>query len=989
MPHLELSVLGALRMTLDGQPLTGFESAKARALLVYLALEPNRPHSRDALAGLLWPEHPNQVARDNLRQTLANLRRVIGDRNSSKHLFLSVTRDAVQFNVTSDHSLDAVEFTVLLARCSNHFHRHHETCRVCAEYRQQAAELYRGDFLDQFFLSDSAPFEEWALLQRENLRRLALDLLAALAEYHERRGRFGLALQSARRQLQLDPWREEAHRQLMRLLALNGQRRAALSQYETCRRILADEMNAEPSEETTALYATIRRAREGISALSPSSPPPSNFPAPMTGFVGRQTELSRLDVLLTNPACRLITLLGPGGIGKTRLALQAAVDEAVEFRDGVFFVPLALINARELIAPAMLAALGARLQGPRDPKEQLLDYLRGREVLLVLDNLEHLLAEADLLTNLLARAPGVTLLVTSRERLNLQSEWVFDLQGLEVPKGATSEEIEKYSAVQLFLQAARRSRADYSLFDEERATIVRICHLVEGVPLAIELAAAWVRSLSCRQIAEEIEKSFGFLSTTLRDVPERHRSMRAVFEHSWKLLAPEERHALSGLSAFNGGFTQNSAEAIAGADLSLLTELMTKSLVHLSGAERYDLHDLIRQFALEKLYESGEMRRVRDRHLTYFLALAEEADPHLYDSEQKEWLRRLECDHDNLRAGLRWAIESQDAERALRLANALWRFWYVHGHFLEGLLWFKQVLALSTGLQTADRAKGLNSIGVFAYLLGERAEARTYYEASLELSRQLNNRARLTGVLNNLGMLARMEGNCEQAVALFEEVLALSRELDDQAGVATALNNLGITWLQRGDLSRAKALQEQNLVLRRERGDTWGIATALVNLSTIATYEEDYARGAQWAEEALVLNKEIGHKRGVAIGLKDLARLARYQGQGRRSRELLDESLPLLRQLGDKLEITSCLLGFVADSIERGRFERGAVLLGAIDRLVETVGEDMDRINRAEYDRERAALQRALGDAAFAAAWEQGRARDMEQAIAFACCETE
>ncbi len=660
---------------------------------------------------------------------------------------------------------------------------------------------------------------------------------------------------------------------------------------------------------------------------------------------------------------------------------------AAEFREGVFFVPLTSVNEPELIAPAIMAALGAGLQGPHDPREQLLAYLRAREVLLVLDTFEHLLAGVDLLATLLAHAPRVTLLVTSRERLNLQGEWVFDLQGLELPGGGQVEGIEKYSAVQLFVQTARRGRADCSFSDEEKVIIVRICRLVEGVPLAIELAAAWVRSLSCRQIVEEMEKSFGFLSTILRDVPERHRSMRAVFEHSWNLLTPAERHALSGLSVFEGGFTQNSAESIAGAGRSLVTALMDKSLVRSSGSERYDLHDLVRQFALEKLNESGEMERVRDSHLAYFLALAEEANPHLYDSEQKEWLRRLEREHDNLRAGLHWAIESQDAERALRLANALWRFWYVHGHFIEGLHWFERALALSTELQTAERAKGLNSIGVFAYLLGERALARAYYEASLELSRRLNNRPRLSGVLNNLGMLARAEGSHEQAITLFEEVLALSRELDDQPGVATALNNLGITWLERGDLSRAKALQEENLVLRRERGDTWGIATALANLSTIATLEEDYARGVRLAEEALVLNKEIKHKRGVAIGLKDLARLARYQGQGRRSRELLDESLPLLQQLGDKPEIASCLLGFVANMIERERFERGALLLGAIDRLVETVGGDMDQINRVEHDRESAALRQALGDAAFAAAWGQGRALDIEQAIAFACSE--
>jgi DNA-binding SARP family transcriptional activator len=362
MAHLSLALLGPLQIRLDGAPVTALESDKVRALLAYLALEAEQPHRRDALAGLLWPERPERAAHLSLNQALSNLRQAIGDRTAPAPL-LRITPETIQFDRASDHDLDVAAFSHLLNACDQHLHRHAETCTSCARRLHQAVELYRGDFLDQFFLSDSAAFEEWTLLKREQLHRRAIVAFARLADYHERRGEYDQAQQYTWRQLELDPWREESHRQLMRVLALSGQRSAALVQYATCRRVLAEELGVEPEEETTALYGRIQRGE----ALTDAQPvlPPTNLAAhtPPSPLIGRETELAQLADRLELRDCRMLTLVGPGGIGKTRLALQAATDLGASFPDGVAFVPLAALSAIELLVPAIAGALTLTLSG--------------------------------------------------------------------------------------------------------------------------------------------------------------------------------------------------------------------------------------------------------------------------------------------------------------------------------------------------------------------------------------------------------------------------------------------------------------------------------------------------------------------------------------------------------------------------------------------------------------------------------------------------
>ncbi|HEX9074395.1 MAG TPA: BTAD domain-containing putative transcriptional regulator, partial [Anaerolineae bacterium] len=448
MARLMLNLLGPLQITLDGAPITTFQSDKARALLLYLAVESDRPHRREELTGLLWPDVPEQTARHNLRQTLFNVRQAIHD-SKAKNPHLFITREEIQFNVESDHALDVATCAALLAACDTHPHPDPETCADCAGRRRQAAEMYRGRFLQQFFLEDSAAFEEWALLRREALHQQALDALMRLARHYEQRADFEQARRFALRELELDPWREEAHRQVMRALAASGQRSAALVQYETCRRVLADELGIEPSEETRALYEQIRSGKLGPEIPTSQRTSTSNLPTPLTPFVGRERELQDLEQLLGDSQCRIITLVGPGGIGKTRLALELAAHQQHTFGHGATFVSLASLTSPALMVSVIAQALGTTFVGSNDPKQQLFHYLADKQMLLLVDNVEHLLEGVDLLAELLQHAPALKILATSREPLDLSGEWVFQVEGLTVPLDEPVGGFQDFSAVAL------------------------------------------------------------------------------------------------------------------------------------------------------------------------------------------------------------------------------------------------------------------------------------------------------------------------------------------------------------------------------------------------------------------------------------------------------------------------------------------------------------------------------------------------------------
>jgi DNA-binding SARP family transcriptional activator/predicted ATPase len=952
MAHLLLGVLGSLQVSIDDVPVKTFESDKVCALLVYLAVEADRPHRRESLVGLLWPDCPEQVARHNLRQALFNLRQAIGDRAASPP-FLLISRDAVQFNRASDYTLDLAQFDTIFHTYEENASRGSEDPSIRAARLEGVVKLYRGEFLQHFFLEDSAEFEQWALVQRESLHQRVLAAHSDLAAYYERHRDFQAARRHASRQLELDPWREEAHCQMMRALALDGQRSAALAQYETCRRILAEELGVEPSAETRELYEQIRtgklRTEHEVPASSPAAPI-HNLPVSLTSFLGREQELIDVDRLIANPECRCISLVGPGGIGKTRLALEAARQHRADLAHGVAFIPLAAVGSVEAAVAAMAGAIHLYFGGPGDPKLQLLNYLCEKQMLLILDNVEQFLTEGPLQANIvelmleiLQRAPGVKLLVTSREALDLQGEWVFEVRGLDFPEVEQTGRFDEYAAVALFMQRARRASPGLACNEADLAGIAHICRLVEGMPLAIELAATWVRVLSPAEIAKEIEGSLDFLSASVRDLPERHRSMRAVFEHSWQRLAAREQQVLSQLSVFRGGFTRQAAEQVAGASLSVLSTLVNRSLLRRAAAGRYELHELVRQYSATHLAADPQAHAAaHERHYHCFLALAEAAEPELKGRNQVEWLGRLEQEHDNLRAALAWAFEGDRMsaggdELALRLSGALRWFWRMRGYFHEGLSWLDKSLRQRPEGCTSARAAALLGKSMLTYALGDLGAARRSAEESAAICRELGDQHGLAEALTFIGLTLVWQGEASLSQARLEEALAICRQAGDRWGEARALYRLGISLTDyAGDPARGRAMLEESAAILEDMGEKFVLNSVLVSLGSVDLEVGEYAAARARFEHALAIAREIEHPWGIADALTDLGRVYRIVGDYSTAQSHLEQSLQVYQQHGRTIWESFVLCALAENAISQGGLSAARFYLQAASTLLGT-----------------------------------------------------
>jgi predicted ATPase len=910
MARLSLSLLGAVQVNRDSAAVTTFDSDKVRALLLFLAVEAQQPHRRETLVGLLWPESAEAAARRSLNQALYNLRQSIGDQTATPP-YLHIHREALQFNTASDHALDVATFTRLLDTCNTHKHQRIETCLACAQRLQQAVALYRGSFLEQFFVADSEAFEEWTLLKREALHRRALQALAQLAAHSEQRGEYEAARRYAARQIELDPWREEAHRQLMRALALNGERSAALNQYETCRRVLADELGVEPAEETLALHKQIQRGEIKPERGTAAAKRLTNLPTSLSPFVGRARDLAQIARLLADPTARLITLVGPGGIGKTRLALQSASDHRDMFAHGVVFVPLASAASAELMVPAITDALGFTFYESSEPKAQLLNYVRDKQLLLVLDNLEHLLDGVGLLTEILHCAPDLKLLVTSREQLNVQEEWVFEVVGLPTPSNDQAEQIEASEAVALFFQRAQRAQVGFRLTAEEWPAVARVCRMVEGVPLGIELAAAWVRTLSCTEIAQEIQRNLDFLVTSRRDLPERHRSIRAVFEHSWKLLTLEEQQVLQRLSVFRGGFTREAAEQVAGASLGVLSTLVAKSLSHRTANGRYDLHELVRQYVGRHLAEARSDCDATYAHFSHYYAdwLRRQEAP-LFSAEQRIVLERVTAELDNVRAALTWAATQQDWASLDQSLDMLYWFYNMRNWYEEAITTIEQWIAAlrqvdpqAAVLAPYQVALGhaLAVLGWFCVHFGQPGRARAALEESLSLLRAQHAPHVLANALLYTGVLHVQSGDYAQCEQCALESLRLYRAFQgSNMRVGQCYNLLSYSALAQGRLAEARRYIGEALGLIKDTGETFATIRGLALVTAITSAQGDLPEAERLARETLALSRTFNDPWPEAQALLELGVLAIRQGQPREAQSHLRESVELLRELGDR-----------------------------------------------------------------------------------------
>lgn len=719
---------------------------------------------------------------------------------------------------------------------------------------------------------------------------------------------------------------------------------------------------------------------------------PHNLPLPMNRFIGREREMTSVRGLLMTS--RLLTLTGAGGSGKTRLALQVATDLLEQFEHGVWWVELAALSDPLLVPQAVAAALSIPERAGCTVTEAVSDALRPKHVLLALDNCEHLLAACvQLIETLLRTCSQLRVLVTSREALTITSETIWLVLPLRVPDTYQPPPIEAlltYEAVQLFVERARSVRASFTLTPENAPAVVQVCRRLDGMPLAIELAAARIRALSVEQIVARLDHAYRLLTGGSRSALPRQQTLRAAMDWSYDLLSTHEQALFRRLSVFAGSFSLEAAAAIC-ADapgeaydvLDVLSSLIDKSLVLMEqrgGEARYRLLETIRQYGQDKLQEYAEAATVRRTHRDWYARLAEQAEPEMLEARQKSVLDRLEAEHDNLRVALGWTLEHQEAETAAQIGAAIARFWLLRGYMSEGRRWLERALA-GLSAKNAVRAKALNVAAMLASLQDDNNTARMLAEESLELSRALADRKQTGYALYILGRLARIEGNYTGAVTFLEESLALFRELTQNDDIALVLSDFGLTVLYLGDDERATALCEQSLALSRELGDLRGIASWLANLAIVTLARGDTGRAQELCDESLALRRGLGYKGGCAHTLAIMGRIALDQGASERATACYQESLTLRQETGEKEGIATALEGLAAVAGMQGRPANAARLYGFAETLRTLLGAPLTPIDRLAYQYSVAALRAQLDEPAFLNAWAAGQALTLEEAI--------
>ncbi len=943
LPTLKVYVLGAPRLELDGALIT-LERNKALALLIYLAVT-RQMHTRQSLATLFWPEYDQSKALAYLRRTLWTLNEALGKD------WLQSDREAIAISPEDSLWLDLDEFHQIIKSCGQHGHSMGQVCRQCIALLSEAAALYQEDFLAGFSLRDSPAFDDWQFFLTESLRGELASVLQRLAHWHLEQSELPQALQYSRRWLALDKLNEEAHRLLITVYGMDGQRAAALRQYQECVRLLEDELGVQPEPETRLLKerlqsATVHSTEDTTPqkvVLIPLTEPTGsatliNLPDQPTEFVGRKTDLDEITSRLLDPSCRLLTLMGPGGAGKTRLAVQVAnlltaqVDKL--FPGGICFASLASVNATEQVVPAIGAAMKYAFRGEtqlglenESQKAQLLDYLRPRQALLILDNFEQLIDAVGLLADLLAEAPQVKLLVTSRQRLNLHHEWVFEVSGMQYPKNGSTESIDSYSAVQLFLQTARRVQGEFLADEGQLACVARICQLLDGIPLAIELAAGWVRSLSCDEIVQEIERSLDFLHTSTQGIPERHQSLRAVFDHSWALLTVAEQRAFSQLSVFRSPFRRLAADQLIDLDqlnngnnfqkLSLLNSLVDKSLLQHSHSGFYKMHELLKQYAAERLVQSDAgYEQSRGRHAGLYADLLKRCAQDLVSPHQLDTLARLDEEIDDIRYAWKWMVEHDDGPGLARMFWGLSLYYQMRGRDQEGRHDFELAVhglrALMEATPESEARRELSSylalaLALLASFYGYSGDYETYVRLqreSLELSHSMDPRMQADLLL--LLDFCAWEDDKQRVYQHYKKSLEVFTQQGDQWKVAMA-HFVYSAPIASGNLSAARPYLRRALGIFRSLGDRWGTSGALIALADNLYYSGEYQEAQRYLEESRVMVSEMGDRWRAIWGQFKLGQVATALGNYEHARQYYRQNTSWLREMGNRRLITHSL----------------------------------------------------------------------------------
>ena len=949
---LSIDLLGSPRIIWQEQPLV-LPRRQLRALLYRLAAAAE-PLAREQLCFLLWPDSPEAAARRNLVVLLNHLRRAL-----PREDVVLTTTDAVGLD-RSIAGCDALELAEALTEA---------TAAGSLERLATAVERWRGPFLDGFTLPDAGEFEAWLLRERESWQRRYLDALTTLIQGFTTQGAYPAAIAAAHRYLEADETAESVHRQLIALYALTGDRATALRQYERCSVVLDRELGVEPDSETRAVYKAIRDARtlspakpprlpagaaaedtappaEGTAsarAAEPAVPPvppaarpqPAALPAPATPLLGRDTALSLARTALLEQGVRLLTVSGPGGTGKTRLAIEVARRLRPEFPDGVVFVPLAAVQDSCQVAAAIARACGLVEAGQTPPQELLTTHLQERRILLVLDNCEHVLAATPLIATLLAAADGLSVLATSRVRLNLSGEHTLPLPPLPLPDPQALpplDELAEQPAVALLVARARAADPQFQLSEANAAHLAAICVRLDGLPLALELAAGRLKLLSPARLLGRLERRLAAIDRGPRDLPERQQTLRATIAWSERLLSAGAQALFARLAVFVDGFCLEAAEAVCGGACTggqpvedVLETLCDTHLVNChrdsDGEPRFVMLETVREYALEQLAAEDAVAETGRRHAAYFAELAEQAAEEARGPMAGWVLRRIDTDHANVQAAITWAIEHNDTATAMRLTASLERFWLTRGLLSHGRRMVEQALApaddeagAGAGEWTALRARSHQVAGALASSQGDFPASRRHMEEAARLWRGLGRSRELAGALLALSYAASLTGDRSQSQESWQEGEDLAHELASPAAVAALAQRRGREARQNADPATAHFWLDAALTHARRAGDPLLLIHRLLDIVPVTLASGNHAAAHAQAEEALQLSRELGHRVAEAQVLNELGETARCRDAYDVAAASYCESLRLWREAGNRSDVPRLLhnLGYVA-----------------------------------------------------------------------------
>ena len=1017
--RLALHLLGPPKLEIDGSPITA-DRRKAIALLAYLVLNRGR-HTRDFLSALLWPEYDQSKAFTNLRHVLWETQQAIGEG------WIIADRETVGLNIDADIWLDVAHFESMLNAS-----RAQTDIALRIALLTDSVTIYRNHFLTGFSLKDAPHFNEWAFTESENLRGKLATALTTLSDDLCSSGQAETAIPHARRLIALDPLNEASHRQMMKIYIEAGQHNAAIKQYQTCEQLLRKELGVDSQPETRALYKRIRKGEIKSSQLANQNEaraPQHNLPFQISTFIGREKELEEIKNLIATR--RLVTLTGTGGIGKTRLSLKTGEQLIHEYTNGIWFVELASLTDPARV-PQTVAALFNLVESLNEsPTEKLIHFLHPKAVLLILDNCEHLLdASAQLADALLRNCPNVKILATSREPLRITGEAQYHVPSLGLPDiQQLLEQLLGYESIQLFEERARLVQDNFSLTLKNASSIAHICSRLDGIPLAIELAAARVNLLSTEQIALHLDESFNLLTGGSRTTLPRHQTLRASIDWSWHLLSEPEQILLRRLSIFAGGWTLDAAESVCTGYgiqpqqvLDGMMQLAVKSLVVVNQEEgrerRYRLLEMVRQYAHEKLVESGEKENIRVQHLKYFLNLSEQIEFELKGPRQVEWMARANDERDNLRAAMEYAART-DVEAGLYISGRLRNFWEAFDNN-EGARWLAEFLQKPESKNyPLARARALCTQAWLLLWIQQFDEAHSAAQECLELFRtcrdqhgevdglnllgfisnvikkgELNSQGPALEIAQSLGDVGRQAAalyvmgwdhrDLKRAFAYWEEAIKLYREVGNLRPMANTLSILGFFLLLDGDIESAqKCLDESNLLFQQlnpkaEKGHLLG------TYGLIALMRGDYQQARAYFQENATKNKELGSRMDYLWANIRLGQVALYEGNLTEARQVFSETALNFQKDEHTTGLVFTLELMASLYVAVNKAEYAARLIGWADAMREKTSSTRASLEQAVVDRDIAAVVTKIGGEAFQEAYNKGQVMTIDEAVEYA-----